>query len=87
MHNIAEGFDSETNPEFIRFLRYAKRSCTEVQSELYVALDEEYISSGEFKYIFMNWLDESRRGGTVRGFITYLKKYKERKATNREPGT
>ena len=42
MHNIAEGFDSETNAEFIRFLRYAKRSCTEVQSELYLALDEEY---------------------------------------------
>ncbi|MCP4373763.1 MAG: four helix bundle protein, partial [Deltaproteobacteria bacterium] len=28
MHNIAEGFDSETNQEFVRFLRYAKRSCT-----------------------------------------------------------
>jgi four helix bundle protein len=28
MHNIAEGFDSETNPEFTRFLRYAKRSRT-----------------------------------------------------------
>jgi len=41
MHNIAEGFDSETNPEFVRFLRYAKRSCTEVQSELYVALDQQ----------------------------------------------
>ena len=39
MHNIAEGFDSETNPEFVRFLRYAKRSCTEIQSELYVAMD------------------------------------------------
>ena len=38
MHNIAEGFDSETNPEFVRFLRYAKRSCTEIQSELYVAI-------------------------------------------------
>ena len=47
MHNIAEGFDSETNAEFIRFLRYGKRSCTEVQSELYVALDEEYISPNE----------------------------------------
>jgi len=56
MHNIAEGFDSETNPEFVRFLRYAKRSCTEVQTcppslslrrggrgELYVALDQQYI--------------------------------------------
>jgi len=32
MHNIAEGFDAETNAEFVRFLRYAKRSCTEVQT-------------------------------------------------------
>jgi four helix bundle protein len=43
MHNIVEGFDSERNPEFVRFLRYAKRSCTEVQSELYLALDQQYI--------------------------------------------
>jgi four helix bundle protein len=49
MHNTAEGFDSESNAEFIRFLRYSKRSCTEVQSELYVALDEEYITANEFK--------------------------------------
>ncbi|MBW2645005.1 MAG: four helix bundle protein [Deltaproteobacteria bacterium] len=41
---IQEGFDSETNTEFIRFLRYTKRFCTEVQSDLYVALDVEYIS-------------------------------------------
>jgi len=52
MHNIAEGFDSETNAEFIRFLRYSKRSCMEVQSELYVALDEEYISPNEFKDVY-----------------------------------
>jgi four helix bundle protein len=48
MHNIAEGFDAETNAEFIRFLRYAKRSCTEVQSQLYVALDQKYITNSEF---------------------------------------
>jgi len=82
MHNIAEGFDSETNAEFIRFLRYAKRSCTEVQSELYVALDEEYISSNEFKDVY----EQARRTrAAVRGFINYLKKYQERKVTNREP--
>ncbi len=82
MHNIAEGFDSETNAEFIRFLRYAKRSCTEVQSELYVALDEEYISPNEFKDVY----EQARRTrAAVRGFINYLKKYGERKVANREP--
>ncbi len=76
MHNIAEGFDSETNMEFIRFLRYAKRSCTEVQSELYVALDEEYISTDEFKDTY----EQARRTrAAVRGFINYLRKYEERK--------
>jgi four helix bundle protein len=82
MHNIAEGFDSESNAEFIRFLRYAKRSCTEVQSELYVALDEEYISPDEFKDAY----ELARRTrAAVRGFINYLQKYQEQKATNREP--
>ena len=82
MHNIAEGFDSETNREFIRFLRYSKRSCTEVQSELYVALDQGYISLKEFEDIY----DQARRTrAAVRGFINYLKKYEDRKHTNREP--
>ena len=81
MHNIAEGFDSETNKEFIRFLRYAKRSCTEVQSELYLALDEEYISPSEFKDVY----EQARRTrAAVRGFINYLKKYEKIRATNRE---
>ena len=72
MHNIAEGFDSETNAEFIRFLRYAKRSCTEVQSELYVALDEEYISTAEFQDVY----EQARRArAAIRGFINYLRKY------------
>ena len=76
MHNIAEGFDSETNAEFMRFLRYAKRSCTEVQSELYVALDEAYIALSEFEDVY----EQARRTrAAVRGFINYLKRYEERK--------
>lgn len=75
MHNIAEGFDSETNAEFIRFLRYAKRSCTEVQSELYVALDEAYISKDEFDGTY----EQARRTrAAIRGFINYLEKHKSR---------
>ena len=76
MHNIAEGFDAETNAEFIRFLRYAKRSCTEVQSELYVALDENYISVDEFNDTY----EQARKTrAAIRGFINYLIKYEEEK--------
>ena len=76
MHKIAEGFDSETNAEFIRFLRYAKRSCTEVQSELYVALDMKYITQEEFEDVY----EQVRRTrAAIRGFINYLRKYEEQK--------
>jgi len=76
MHNIAEGFDSETNPEFIRFLRYSKRSCTEVQSELYVALDEKYITEDEFKSTY-DLAAQTR--AAIRGFINYLVKFEANK--------
>ena len=82
MHNIAEGFDSETNIEFIRFLRYAKRSCSEVQSELHLALDEHYITPAEFKTAY----EQARKTrAAIRGFINYLRKYEARKISRPEP--
>jgi four helix bundle protein len=74
MHNIAEGFDSETNPEFVRFLRYAKRSCTEFQSELYVALDQQYITTAEFQDVYDH---AGRTRAAIRGFIKYLPAYEQ----------
>ena len=86
MHNIAEGFDAETNPDFVRFLRYAKRSCTEVQSELYVALDQQYITNDEFQDVYDH---AGRTRAAIRGFIKYLVAYKqdEQKKNNPEPWT
>jgi four helix bundle protein len=81
MHNIAEGFDSETNPEFVRFLRYAKRSCTEVQSELYLALDQQYITNTEFKDVY-DYAGRTR--ATIRGFIKYLQTYSQQRKDNSE---
>jgi len=75
MHNIAEGFDSDTNAEFLRFLRYAKRSCSEVQSELYVALDQKHITEAEFKDVYDH---AGRTRATIRGFIKYLLNYNKR---------
>ena len=74
MHNIAEGFDSETNREFVRFLRYAKRSCTEIQSELYVAIDQQYITNAEFQDVYNH---AGRTRATIRGFIKYLVSYEK----------
>jgi four helix bundle protein len=77
MNNIAEGFDADTNAEFLRFLRHAKRSCSEVQSELYIALDQNYISSDDFQDAYDH---AGRTRATIRGFIKYLLAY-SRKAT------
>ncbi|HLO31584.1 MAG TPA: four helix bundle protein [Anaerolineales bacterium] len=44
MHNIAEGFESGYDPEFVSFLKIARRSAGEVQSELYLAVDAGYIT-------------------------------------------
>ncbi len=52
MHNIAEGFDGGSNKEFIKFLRYSQRSCSEVQSELYIALDQQYIAPDQFHQLY-----------------------------------
>jgi four helix bundle protein len=81
MHNTAEGFDSESNAEFVRFLRYAKRSCTEVQSELYVALDQKYITISEFEDVYDH---AARTRAAIRGFIKYLVSYQPKKS-NPEP--
>jgi four helix bundle protein len=70
MHNIAEGHDSGTDPEFIRFLKIARRSAGEVQSELYLALDRKYISAAELESAYA-LADEAKR--LINGLIAYLR--------------
>ena len=70
MHNIAEGSDSGTDPEFIRFLKMARRSASEVQSELYLALDRKYIVEAELKQAY-DQADEAKR--LINGLIAYLR--------------
>ena len=75
MANIAEGFDSQSNLEFIKFLVYGRRSCSEVQSHLYVALDRQYITKERFSEIYKQAVKVKELIG---GFIRYLRNSKRR---------
>ena len=73
MANIAEGFDSRSDKVFLNFLNYAYRSTSEVQSLLYVALDQQYISKEEFENLYQKC---KRIQGLISGLIKYLKSEK-----------
>jgi four helix bundle protein len=70
MSNIAEGFARRTPKEFTQFLFIAKGSVAEVQSLLYVAVDQQYLSEGDFAELYEK-ADEVAK--TISGFITSLR--------------
>ena len=71
MDNIAEGFDDSSVKEFVKFLGYSARSCSEVQSQLYRALDCGYISQDEFDETYALAGDCRAQ---IKGFRGYLRK-------------
>jgi four helix bundle protein len=71
MHNIAEGFESGSDPEFVRFLKMSRRSAGEVQSQLYLALDVDYITEDERQKTHTLAVEVKR---LINGMMTYLRK-------------
>jgi len=71
MSNIAEGFGRGGNREFIQFLSMAKGSVSEVQAQLYVAVDAGYLTKDQFQQLYS--LSQST-GNLIGGFIRYLTK-------------
>lgn len=53
--NIAEGSSGQTKVEFKRFLVFSTRSCLEVISCLYLALDRKYITPEIFNKLYADY--------------------------------
>lgn len=68
MSNISEGFDSGSKAEFSRFLGYARRSASEVQCHLYVAVDQGYMTQDQFRAVY-------QQAETVRKLVSAFARY------------
>ena len=80
MLNIAEGFDSGSDAEFVRFLGYARRSASETQAGLYTALDQKYILQSQFDSLYEKATICKKQ---INGLISYL--HKPRQHAVKEP--
>ena len=69
MSNISEGFESQTQAQFIRYLGIAKASAGEVRSQLYVSRDLDYITQEQFAKTIVLAEKSSRQ---IARFISYL---------------
>ena len=69
MSNVAEGFESRTDIQFINFLGMARASAGEVRAQLYIASDQKYITVEQFKEAYALAEKCSRQ---IAKFISYL---------------
>ena len=54
--NIAEGMERDSQREFLQFLRYAKGSCGELRTQIYIGIDIGYVP----KEAGQAWINETR---------------------------
>ncbi|HZI53909.1 MAG TPA: four helix bundle protein, partial [Chitinophagaceae bacterium] len=69
MDNIGEGFERSSRLEFINSLSISKGECGELKSQLYRALDDNYVDQKEFDEIYADVEVEIKK---IAAFVIYL---------------
>lgn len=69
MSNLAEGFERGGRSEFHQFLVISKGSCAELRSQLYVALDADYLNEETFNDLIALAIETSRIIGGLRAAV------------------
>ena len=72
--NIAEGFDRVSNKECVTFLSYAKGSCAELRTQIYIGVEIGYID----RMMGERWINETREislmlGGFIKTKRSFIK--------------
>ncbi len=81
MSNIAEGFESRTQAQFIEYLGRSKASAGEVRCQLYVAVDLKYMTEEQFRQVF-DLADKSSR--QIARFMDYLETHPQARRIREE---
>ena len=68
--NIAEGHGRWEIPDYRRFLRYARGSALELQTQIVIAKDQEYVSEQEFDVLIG---EANEVGRLINGLLRSLK--------------
>ena len=71
--NIAEGYGRKSNKEYLRFLNISIGSLFELQTQLEIAKNIEYLTDDEFNNLY----EDSRE--IERMLVSFINKIKERK--------
>ncbi len=69
--NIAEGMERSSNKEKAQFLSYAKASCGELRTQIYIGMRIQYIP----KDIGKKWIEETKQiSAMIAGLTKSIKK-------------